>query len=198
MNLRGAMLCYKHAIPPRLRAGDGPIVNPSFNRALAGELIRFARAAAWAEMIRRTPGGQRLRAPGDLLQRRLARPALRPPVPEAACTQEMMDAIASHNWVLRTGESEDMAQRCCFRPRTSPLSSMGTGAVHGQRTARSPLRVPSADGPDPDGPGHGQLREGNPSQSESRPGLVVMDRDHGPPPRGAAPAFPKRADPDLR
>ena len=46
VDLRGAMLCCKHAVPKMIEGGGGSIVNTTSNAALAGDLTLSAYAAA--------------------------------------------------------------------------------------------------------------------------------------------------------
>src|SRR6056297_2434654 len=48
VNLRGAMLASKHALPVMIDAGGGAIVNTSTNQSLSGDLSQFAYSAAKA------------------------------------------------------------------------------------------------------------------------------------------------------
>ena len=127
VNLRGAMLCCKHALPPMLGAGGGSIVNTASNQALSGDLTQFAYAAAKAGLI------QLARSVATAYGRRGIRcngvsPGLiRTPASEAACTPEMMDAIVEHNLVPRAGEPDDMAHAVLFL--ASDESAFITGQV---------------------------------------------------------------------
>ena len=127
VNLRGAMLCCKHALPLMLSAGGGSIVNTASNQALSGDLTQFAYAAAKAGLI------QLARSVATAYGRRGIRcnvvsPGLiRTPASEAACTPEMMDAIVGHNLVPRAGEPEDMANAVLFL--ASDESAFITGQV---------------------------------------------------------------------
>lgn len=82
LNLRGPMLCCKHAIPEMLKRGAGAIVNISSGSALSGQLGIPAYSAAKAALISLTRsvatmyGQQGIRcnaiAPGLILHDRLA------------------------------------------------------------------------------------------------------------------------------
>ena len=48
VNLRGAMLGCKHAIPQMIASGGGSIINTSSNQSLAGDMSQFAYSAAKA------------------------------------------------------------------------------------------------------------------------------------------------------
>lgn len=54
VNVRGTMLCCKHAIPHMLRQGRGAIVNTASNLALQGQVIQTAYSASKAAVLQLT------------------------------------------------------------------------------------------------------------------------------------------------
>ncbi|MBW2426267.1 MAG: SDR family oxidoreductase [Deltaproteobacteria bacterium] len=114
VNLRGAMLGCKHAIPVMIRSGGGSIVNMSSNQALSGDMSQFAYSAAKAGVnaltrsVATTYGARGVRcntlSPGLILT----------PSALAACPQEVVDAIVASNLVPRAGQPLDLAQAVLF------------------------------------------------------------------------------------
>ena len=114
VDLRGAMLGCKHAIPHMIQAGTGSIINTSSNQGLSGDMSQTAYAAAKAGVnqlsmsVATTYGRQGIRcnavSPG----------MIRTPAAERACPPEMFDEIARHSLVPRIGEPEDLANTVLF------------------------------------------------------------------------------------
>lgn len=109
VNLRGPMLCAKHAIPVMIEGGGGAIVNTSSNQSLAGDLSQFAYSAAKAGVnaltrsIATSFGRHGIRcntvSPGHIETANT----------RAAVSPEMGEQIVSHNLVPRAGRAEDLA-----------------------------------------------------------------------------------------
>jgi NAD(P)-dependent dehydrogenase (short-subunit alcohol dehydrogenase family) len=114
VDLRGAMLGCKHAIPHMIEAGTGSIVNTSSNQGLSGDMSQTAYAAAKAGVnqltmsVATTYGRQGIRcnavSPG----------MIRTPASERACPPDMFDEIARHSLVPRIGEPQDLANTVLF------------------------------------------------------------------------------------
>ncbi len=114
VNLRGAMLGAKHAIPVMIEGGGGAIVHTSSNQSLAGDLSQFAYSAAKAGVnaltrsIATTYGRQGIRcntiSPGYI----------ETPSASASVTPAMGAEIVSHNLVPRAGRAEDLAQAVLY------------------------------------------------------------------------------------
>jgi NAD(P)-dependent dehydrogenase (short-subunit alcohol dehydrogenase family) len=114
VNLRGAMLGAKHAIPVMIAGGGGSIVNTSSNQSLAGDLSQFAYSAAKAGInaltrsIATTYGSRGIRcntvSPGYIETDNTL----------SAVSTEMGAEIVSHNLVARAGRAEDLAQAVLF------------------------------------------------------------------------------------
>lgn len=114
VNLRGAMLGAKHAIPVMIAGGGGAIVNTSSNQSLAGDLSQFAYSAAKAGVnaltrsIATTFGRRGIRcntvSPGHI----------ETPTNKASVSPEMSAAIVSNNLIPRAGRADDLAQAVLY------------------------------------------------------------------------------------
>jgi len=114
VNLRGAMLASKHAIPVMIAGGGGAIVNTSSNQSLAGDLSQFAYSAAKAGVnaltrsIATAYGRRGIRcntvAPGFIATASTGK----------AVSAEMADAIVSSNLIPRAGQATDLAQAVLY------------------------------------------------------------------------------------
>lgn len=114
VNLRGAMLGAKHAIPVMIAGGGGAIVNTSSNQSLAGDLSQFAYSAAKAGVnaltrsIATTFGRRGIRcntvSPGHIAT----------PSSKASVSPEMDAAIVSNNLIPRAGRAEDLAHAVLY------------------------------------------------------------------------------------
>lgn len=114
VNLRGAMLASKHAIPVMIAGGGGAIVNTSSNQSLGGDLSQFAYSAAKAGInaltrsIATTYGRRGIRcntvSPGHI----------ETPSNKASVSPEMSAEIVSHNLIPRVGRAEDLAHAVLY------------------------------------------------------------------------------------
>lgn len=114
VDLRGAMLCSKFAIPHMIDAGGGSIINTSSNQSLAGDLTQTAYAAAKAgtnalsKSIATQYGAAGIRcnvvSPG----------MIQTPALERACPPEVIAEIARHSPIERAGRPEDLANLVLF------------------------------------------------------------------------------------
>jgi NAD(P)-dependent dehydrogenase (short-subunit alcohol dehydrogenase family) len=139
VNLRGAMLCTKHAIPPMLRAGGGSIINMSSNQALSGDLTQFAYAAAKAGVAQLTRSTATAYGRQGIRANTISPGLIRTPGSEAACTPEVFALLEAHNLVPRIGEPADVAWAVLFL--ASDESSFITGqtlCVDGGQLAHLP------------------------------------------------------------
>ncbi|MBY0399454.1 SDR family oxidoreductase [Myxococcota bacterium] len=114
VNLRGAMLGAKHAIPVMIAGGGGAIVNTSSNQSLGGDLSQFAYSAAKAGVnaltrsIATTYGRRGIRcntvSPGHI----------ETPPSKASVSPEMSAAIVASNLIPRAGRAEDLAHAVLY------------------------------------------------------------------------------------
>ncbi len=114
VNLRGAMLASKHAIPVMISGGGGAIVNTSTNQSLAGDLSQFAYSAAKAGVnsltrsIATAYGRQGIRcntvAPGFIATASTGK----------AVSDDMAEAIVSNNLIARAGRAVDLAHAVLY------------------------------------------------------------------------------------
>jgi NAD(P)-dependent dehydrogenase (short-subunit alcohol dehydrogenase family) len=127
VNLRGAMLCSKHAIPHMIAAGGGSIVNTSSNQALAGDLTQFAYAAAKAGVNQLTRSIATAYGRQGIRANTVSPGMIRTPASLRACSPEIFATIEASNLVPRVGEPEDIAFAVLFL--ASDESSFITGQV---------------------------------------------------------------------
>jgi NAD(P)-dependent dehydrogenase (short-subunit alcohol dehydrogenase family) len=137
VNVRGVMLCTKHAIPRLKLAGGGAIVNMSSLMGLRGYPMRSAYAATKFALIGMTesiaqevgihnirvnalcPGAVR----GELMERVVARRAAAEGLPPDEITRKYTDLAALRRWV----EPEEVARAVLF------LASDAAAAITGDR-----------------------------------------------------------------
>jgi NAD(P)-dependent dehydrogenase (short-subunit alcohol dehydrogenase family) len=139
VNLRGAMLCTKHALPAMIRAGGGSIINMTSNQALAGDLTQFAYAAAKAGVAQLTRSTATAYGRQGIRANTISPGLIRTPGSEAACSPEVFAMIEAHNLVPRVGEPLDVANAVLFL--ASDESSFITGqtlCVDGGQLAHLP------------------------------------------------------------
>jgi NAD(P)-dependent dehydrogenase (short-subunit alcohol dehydrogenase family) len=127
VNLRGAMLGCKHAIPQMIRCGGGSIVNTSSNQALSGDLSQSAYAAAKAGVLQLTRSVATAYGRQGIRCNAVSPGIVRTPGMLAACPPEIIREIERHNLVPRIGEPEDIARAVLFL--ASDESSFITGQV---------------------------------------------------------------------
>jgi NAD(P)-dependent dehydrogenase (short-subunit alcohol dehydrogenase family) len=127
VNLRGAMLCSKHAIPEMIRAGGGSIVNTSSNQALSGDMTQFAYAAAKAGVNQLTRSIATAYGRQGIRANTVSPGLIRTPASLRSCSPEVFALIEASNLVPRVGEPEDVAWAVLFL--ASDESSFVTGQV---------------------------------------------------------------------
>ena len=114
IDLRGAMLGCKHAIPRMIDSGGGAIVNTSSNQGIVGDLTQTAYAAAKAGVIQLTQSVATQYGRQGIRCNAVSPGAVRTPALERACPPEIIDNIASHSLIPRIGEPEDLANTVLF------------------------------------------------------------------------------------
>ncbi len=127
VDLRGAMLGCKHAIPHMIRRGGGSIINTSSNSALAGDLSLAAYAAAKGGLNSLTRsvatafGKQGIRC-NAVSPAHIDSPSLRRNVPS-----EVVEMLLEECLTPRLGTPEDVAQVVLFL--ASDESTFMTGQI---------------------------------------------------------------------
>jgi NAD(P)-dependent dehydrogenase (short-subunit alcohol dehydrogenase family) len=114
IDLRGAMLGCKHAIPHMIASGGGAIVNTSSNQGITGDLTQTAYAAAKAGIIQLTQSVATQYGREGIRCNAVSPGAIRTPALERACPPEIIENIAKHSLVPRIGEPEDLANTVLF------------------------------------------------------------------------------------
>jgi len=114
IDLRGAMLGCKHAIPRMITSGGGAIVNTSSNQGITGDLTQTAYAAAKAGIIQLTQSVATQYGREGIRCNAVSPGAIRTPALERACPPEIIENIAKHSLVPRIGEPEDLANTVLF------------------------------------------------------------------------------------
>jgi NAD(P)-dependent dehydrogenase (short-subunit alcohol dehydrogenase family) len=137
INVRGVMLCIKHAIPRLKLAGGGAIVNISSLMGLRGQPMRSAYAATKfavigiTESVAHEVGIHNIRVNalcpgavnGELMERVVARRGEVEGRAREEITAKYTDVAALRRWV----EPEEVARAVVF------LASDGAGAITGER-----------------------------------------------------------------
>ncbi|MCA9504926.1 MAG: SDR family oxidoreductase [Myxococcales bacterium] len=114
VNLRGAMLGCKHAIPVMIEGGGGAIVNTSSNQSLAGDFSQFAYSAAKAGVNSLTRSVATAYGRRGIRCNTIAPGHIRTPSNRAAVPEDVSDALVAHHLVPRAGEAEDIARAVLF------------------------------------------------------------------------------------
>jgi NAD(P)-dependent dehydrogenase (short-subunit alcohol dehydrogenase family) len=114
IDLRGAMLGCKHAIPHMIAAGGGAIVNTASNQGLVGDLTQTAYAAAKAGVIQLSQSVATQYGRQGVRCNTVSPGAVRTPALERACPPEIIADIAGHSLIPRIGEPEDLANAVLF------------------------------------------------------------------------------------
>jgi NAD(P)-dependent dehydrogenase (short-subunit alcohol dehydrogenase family) len=127
VDLRGAMLGCKHAVPRMIASGGGSIINTSSNAALAGDLTLTAYAAAKGgintlTLSVATAFGKRGVRCNTVSPAHIASPSL-----AANVSREVADALLQQCLVARLGTPQDIANAVLFL--ASDESSFVTGQV---------------------------------------------------------------------
>jgi NAD(P)-dependent dehydrogenase (short-subunit alcohol dehydrogenase family) len=127
VDLRGAMLCCKHAVPAMIASGGGSIINTSSNAALAGDLTLTAYAAAKGGInsltlsVATAFGKQGIRC-NSVSPAHIASPSL-----AANVRPEVAEALREQCLLARLGTPQDIANAVLFL--ASEESSFLTGQV---------------------------------------------------------------------
>jgi len=149
VNLRGAMLGCKHAIPAMIRSGGGSIINTSSNQSLSGDMSQFAYSAAKAGVNALTRSVATTYGRDGIRCNTVSPGIIRTPSMTGSVSPEMEAAIVAHNLIPRAGEPEDLANLVLFL--ASDEASFVTGqlvSVDGGQLAHLPhyayLRIASS------------------------------------------------------
>jgi NAD(P)-dependent dehydrogenase (short-subunit alcohol dehydrogenase family) len=114
IDLRGAMLGCKHAIPHMIEAGGGSIVSTSSNQGLAGDLTQGAYACAKAAVIQLMRSVATQYGHYNIRANAVSPGAVRTPAFDRACPPEIIEEIAKHSLISRIGEPDDLANAVLF------------------------------------------------------------------------------------
>jgi NAD(P)-dependent dehydrogenase (short-subunit alcohol dehydrogenase family) len=114
VDLRGAMLGCKHAIPHMIAGGGGSIVNTSSNQGIVGDLTQGAYACAKAGVIQLTRSVATQYGHYGIRCNAVSPGAVRTPAFDRACPPEIVEEIAKHSLIPRIGEPEDLANTVLF------------------------------------------------------------------------------------
>jgi NAD(P)-dependent dehydrogenase (short-subunit alcohol dehydrogenase family) len=114
VNLRGAMLGAKHAIPVMIAGGGGAIVNTSSNQSLAGDLSQFAYSAAKAGVNALTRSIATTYGRSGIRCNTVSPGYIETDNTRSSVSSEMGEEIVSHNLVPRPGYAEDLAHAVLY------------------------------------------------------------------------------------
>ena len=129
VNLRGPMLCTKHAVPRMIRGGGGAIINVSSGAAEEGDMIYTAYAASKAAVVTLTfyTAAQYGR---DGIRCNVLMPVAsgyRPPDERAHVPDGALERVGSYSITGRHGDASDVAKVVAFL--ASDDAAWVTGAV---------------------------------------------------------------------
>lgn len=139
VDLRGAMLCAKYAIPHMRRAGGGSIVNTSSNQSIGADLTQTAYGIAKAGINHLTRFIATQNGPDGIRCNTLSPGLILTPAVGRATPEAFQAEIQSHSPLGRLGRPDDLAQAALFL--ASDESSYITGqtiSVDGGQLAHLP------------------------------------------------------------
>jgi len=114
VNLRGAMLGCKHALPVMIEGGGGAIVNTSSNQSLAGDFSQFAYSAAKAGVNALTRSVATAYGRHGIRCNTVSPGFIDTPSSQASVSSEMSAELVSHNLVSRPGRALDLAHAVLY------------------------------------------------------------------------------------
>jgi NAD(P)-dependent dehydrogenase (short-subunit alcohol dehydrogenase family) len=114
IDLRGAMLGCKHAIPHMIDGGGGSIISTSSNQGLAGDLTQGAYACAKAAVIQLMRSVATQYGHYGIRANSVSPGAVHTPAFDRACPPEIVEEIAKHSLISRVGQPEDLANAVLF------------------------------------------------------------------------------------
>ncbi|MAG33114.1 MAG: short-chain dehydrogenase [Deltaproteobacteria bacterium] len=114
VNLRGAMLGCKHALPVMIEGGGGAIVNTSSNLSLAGDFSQFAYSAAKAGVNSLTRSVATAYGRQGIRCNTVSPGFIRTASSGDSVSEEMSAVLVSHNLIARVGEPNDLAQAVLY------------------------------------------------------------------------------------
>lgn len=127
IDVRGTMLCCKHAIPHMIRSGGGSIVNTSSGASLAGDVTLAAYAAAKAAVNSLTRSVATAHGRSGIRCNTVSPGGILSPSAAANVPPEILANFAEHILVPRMGLPEDVAKMSLFL--LSDESSFITGEL---------------------------------------------------------------------
>jgi len=114
VDLRGTMLCCKHALPQMIEAGTGSIISTSSNQALLGDLSQSAYSCAKAAVVQLMRNIATQYGADGVRANTVSPGAIRTPAFNRLCPSEVADELVNHCLVPRLGEADDIAGTVLF------------------------------------------------------------------------------------
>ena len=114
INVRGAMLCCKHALKHMVARGSGSIINTASNLALQGNVIQAAYSASKAAMLQLTRSIATSHGRSGIRCNAVSPGLVLTPAARAGLPPKLLDIVASETLTPYLGEPDDIGHVVAF------------------------------------------------------------------------------------